>query len=113
MKILEPHGLIDNLYKYVQTNIELVKVEVRDQIEQTIRRIMLVLPMVILISTALVFVLISLALYLNQVLDSHFVGFLIVAGISLLASAVLGYIFWKQLPKKEAELADNTANEKE
>ena len=42
MKILEPNGLVDNLYKYVQTNIEIVKVEIQEKIEDTIKKAALI-----------------------------------------------------------------------
>ena len=42
MKILDPNGLVDNLYKYVQTNIEIAKVEIQEKIEDTIKRVALI-----------------------------------------------------------------------
>ena len=43
MKLLEPNGLVDNLYKYVQTQIELTQIEVQERIEAAIKKLVLLL----------------------------------------------------------------------
>ncbi len=78
MKILDPNGLIDNLYKYVQTNIEIAKVEVQEKIEDTVKKVALVVVLAITGMMFLIFLLITLALFLNKILESDYLGFVIV-----------------------------------
>ena len=78
MKILDPNGLVDNLYKYVQTNIEIAKVEVQEKIEDTVKKVALIAILAITGILFLIFVLITLSLFLNKILESHYFGFLIV-----------------------------------
>lgn len=81
MKILDPNGLVDNLYKYVQTNIEIAKVEVQEKIEDTVKKVALIAILAITGTLFLIFVLITLGLFLNKILESQYLGFLIVTGI--------------------------------
>ena len=81
MKILDPNGLVDNLYKYVQTNIEIAKVEVQEKIEDTVKKVALIAILAITGMLFLFFVLITLSLFLNKILESQYLGFLIVTGI--------------------------------
>lgn len=78
MKILDPNGLVDNLYKYVQTNIEIVKVEVQEKIENTVKKVFLSAILAVTITMFLIFLLITLALFLNKLLESQYLGFLII-----------------------------------
>ena len=79
MKILDPNGLVDNIYKYVQTNIEIAKVEVQEKIEDTIKKVAIIAILVLSGAMLFIFILLTLALFLNQILDSHYLGFLIVS----------------------------------
>lgn len=78
MKILDPNGLIDNLYKYVQTNIEIAKVEVQEKIEDTVKKVALIVALAITGMMFLIFLLITVALLLNKILESEYLGFVIV-----------------------------------
>jgi F0F1-type ATP synthase assembly protein I len=108
MKILDPNGLVDNLYKYVQTNIEIAKVEVQEKIEDTVKKIALIAILAISGTLFLIFILITIALLLNKVLESQYLGFLIV---TLLLGIICGvvYIMIKPLleqPKVVEKLED-------
>jgi uncharacterized membrane protein YqjE len=88
MKLIEPNGLIDNLYKYVNTNIELAKLEVQERIEEGIKRVLLIGAMAIVALLFLLFFFITFALVLNHLLGaSPYVGFLVV---TLLLGGILG-----------------------
>jgi uncharacterized membrane protein YqjE len=109
MKILDPNGLVDNLYKYVQTNIEIVKVEVQEKIEDTVKKVALIAVLAITGTLFLIFVLITIALFLNKILESQYLGFLIVA---LLLGIICGvvYMIIKPLlehPKVAEKLEEN------
>ena len=54
MKILDPNGLVDNLYKYVQTNIEIAKVEIQEKIEDTIKKVALIAILAIICTLFLI-----------------------------------------------------------
>jgi uncharacterized membrane-anchored protein len=90
MKILDPNGLVDNLYKYVQTNIEIAKVEVQERIEDTIKKVAIIAILVLTGAMFFIFVLLTLALFLNHVLASNYLGFLIV---TLLLAVIIGIAF--------------------
>ena len=81
MKILDPNGLVDNLYKYVQTNIEIAKVEIQEKIEDTIKKVALVAILAIICTLFLIFLLITLSSFLNEILESQYLGYLIITGI--------------------------------
>lgn len=81
MKILDPNGLVDNLYKYVQTNIEIAKVEIQEKIEDTIKKVALIAILAIICTLFLIFLLITLSSFLNEILESQYLGYLIVTGI--------------------------------
>ena len=81
MKILEPNGLVDNLYKYVQTNIEIAKVEIQEKIEDTIKKAALIAILTITGTLFLIFLLITFSSFLNEILESQYLGYLIVTGI--------------------------------
>ena len=98
MKILDPNGLVDNLYKYVQTNIEIVKVEVQEKIEDTVKKIALIAVLAMTGFLFLIFMLITLALFLNKTLESQYLGFLI---ISVLLGIVCGVVYMKIKPLLE------------
>ena len=89
MKILDPNGLVDNLYKYVQTNIEIAKVEVQEKIEDTVRKVALIAVLALTGILFLIFLLITLSLFLNKTLESQYLGFLIVTVLLGIVCAVV------------------------
>jgi uncharacterized membrane protein YqjE len=98
MKILDPNGLVDNLYKYVQTNIEIAKVEVQEKIEDTVKKVALIAVLVITGTLFLIFLLITLALFLNKILESQYLGFLIV---TVLLGIICAVVYTKIKPHLE------------
>ena len=99
MKILDPNGLVDNLYKYVQTNIEIAKVEVQEKIEETIKKVALIAILAITGLLFLIFVLITLSLFLNKILESQYFGFLIV---TVILGIICGVVYIKIKPLLES-----------
>ncbi len=98
MKILDPNGLLDNLYKYVHTNIEIAKIEVQEKIEDTVRKVALMAILALTGMLFLIFVLITLSLFLNKILESQYLGFLIV---TVLLGIVCGVVYLKIKPLLE------------
>ena len=111
MKILDPNGLVDNLYKYVQTNIEIAKVEVQERIEDTIKKVAIIAILVLTGAMFFIFVLLTLALFLNHVLVSNYLGFLIVTILLAIIIGIAFLILKRFLPTAQQE--DDILNEDE
>lgn len=110
MKILDPNGLVDNIYKYVQTNIEIAKVEVQEKIEDTIKKVAIIAILVLSGAMLFIFILLTLALFLNQILVSHYLGFLIV---SILLAVIMAITFFmaKQFLNSDKEMEKESLSE--
>jgi magnesium-transporting ATPase (P-type) len=84
--------LIENLQGYIQSNIDLAKLEVQEKIDQSIQkgaRIGLLLLSAIL---SLVFLLISISILIGSLLENYFFGFGIV---TLLLFSITVIIYFK------------------
>lgn len=92
MKILDSNGLIDNIYKYVQTNIEIAKVEVQERIENTLKKIIIIAVLVMFAVLFAFFAFITIALFLNELLKSNYAGFGIVTIFLGLMMAIVFYL---------------------
>jgi uncharacterized RDD family membrane protein YckC len=104
MKILDPNGLVDNLYKYVQTNIEIAKVEVQEKIEDAIKKVVIFAILALSVTLLLVFLLITLALFLNQALSSQYLGFLIVSLLLAVITAIAFFMLKQFLTSDKTEI---------
>lgn len=103
MKILDPNGLVDNLYKYVQTNVEIVKVEVQEKIEDAVKKVVLFAILALSVTLLLVFILITFALFLNEILDSNYLGFLIVSALLAVITAIAFFMIKQFLTSDKTE----------
>ena len=103
MKILDPNGLVDNLYKYVQTNIELAKVEVQEKMEDTVKKVAIYAVLALSASLLFIFILITLALFLNQILASNYLGFLIVSVLLAVITAIAFFMVKQFLTSDKTE----------
>ena len=103
MKILDPNGLVDNLYKYVQTNIELAKVEVQEKVEDTVKKVAVYAVLALSASLLFIFILITLALFLNQILISNYAGFLIVSVLLAVITAIAFFMVKQFLTSDKTE----------
>lgn len=83
MSLLNVNELLDNFYKYVEARIALIKFETKESITETVITVVRIVALLVLSLFVAVFASISLALFLNLVLDNSFAGFLIVTGIYL------------------------------
>ena len=104
MKILDPNGLVDNLYKYVQTHIELAKVEVQEKVEDTVKKVALLAILVLSVALLLVFLLLSTALFLNQILASNYWGFLIVSAVLAVITVIAFFTVKQYLSSDKTEI---------
>lgn len=109
MKIFEPNGLIDNLQKYVQTQIELAKLEVQEQVEHRLRQALMLGLGLLLVGIGLLFGLIGLAEYLNARWQSTHWGYWAVAAGCMVLVVVLGALVYTQ-QKKHSSTPPNTSS---
>ncbi|MET3127639.1 putative membrane protein YqjE [Arcicella rosea] len=90
MKIPETNGLIENIYKYVQTHIEIAKLEVEERVQETIKKLVIGAILVLSAGMLFMFSLLTLALFLNHVFKSEYLGFL---AVTILLAIVVAYVF--------------------
>lgn len=112
MKIFEQDGLVDTIYKYIHTQIELTKLEVQERLEVMIKKLILLLVVVMLTTLFLLFLLFSLAFYLNSVLSSDFWGFVIVTILIGIPLGIFGFRLQKSWKDATAQqhTDDSTTN---
>jgi uncharacterized membrane protein YqjE len=80
-KFLRLDNLMGNLTGYVETQVKLVKMEVRDEVAKILARGLVIGCVLSLALLFLVFVSIGLAHYLNSLFQQAYLGYWIVAGI--------------------------------
>ena len=83
-KLLGVNTLIDNLKGYVETKIELLKIEAQEKLTTLITFFLILFCIAIFGVLAFFFLNIALALFLNQLLASAFLGFVILGSFYLL-----------------------------
>lgn len=79
----------ENIFRYLEARIELFTLESRGKIEEGVVVGIHGIILALFGTMTLIFLFILLAAYLNQVLDSKYLGFLIVAGFFLLVTILL------------------------
>ena len=80
-KFLRLDNLVENLKGYVETHIELLKIEIREDVAKVLAKALMVLIVVFLALIFLLFLSIGLAHYLNNFFEKSQIGYWIVAGI--------------------------------
>lgn len=88
-KFLRLDGLIENLSGYVESRIELLKIEIREDVAKAMAKTLIFLVMFFLAFLFLIFLSIGLAHFLNQYLAHSYAGYWIVAAIY-----GLGFLFF-------------------
>lgn len=94
--------LIENLQGFVETNIELAKLEVQEKITESIKKVIDLAGMFIFGSLFVIFFFIFLALLISSFFKSYVIGFGIITAI-LLITALLFFYFFKQNKPDEIE----------
>ncbi|MFC5410884.1 phage holin family protein [Larkinella bovis] len=74
----------ESIFKYLEARIELFKLETRNQLENVALNAVHGIVLGFLATITTIFLFSLLAAYLNEVFDSRYLGFLIVAGFFLL-----------------------------
>lgn len=89
MGIFDNSGILNLLTNYLKTQFEIIKIDIQDKIEELLIRIFNYFLAALSIGITFLFVLMGLAAWLNDYLQSTFLGFFIVAGIAFVASVLL------------------------
>lgn len=79
LKLFKLDGLVSNLTGYVETRIELLKYEIKEDMAKAISRVALILLVSLLFTFFLLFISVSVAIKIGETLG-NFAGFGIVAG---------------------------------
>lgn len=88
LKLLKLDGLIGNLTGYIETRVELVKLEIREDIAKAVARLTVLAVVLAVLSLFILFFSVSIALLLGEYLG-FFEGFAIVAGFYLLLTIII------------------------
>ncbi|MBP6385191.1 MAG: phage holin family protein [Pseudarcicella sp.] len=85
---LSNNHIIENFYRLFQTKIEITKLEIQEKVENTSKKLFLIIAIVSIALMSFLFLLIGIALYINTIIGNPFGGFLIIALILALASGI-------------------------
>src|SRR5690242_19193839 len=88
LKFLKLDGLVNNLTGYVETRIELLKYEIKEDMAKAIARVSLLLLLSLFFTFFLMFISISVAVKIGESLGT-FAGFGIVAGFYLILMLII------------------------
>jgi uncharacterized membrane protein YqjE len=107
LKFLKIDGLIENLGGYVETRVELLKLEIKEEIAKSMSRLSLIFGVAIIFLIATTFISFGVAVYIGQWLDSLVAGCTIVGGLYLSLAVII--LFYKdpiahRLEKKIKEI---------
>ena len=89
-KFLRLDNLVENLSGYVETRVELIKIEIREEIARVISHGLMIAVLFLLALLFLIFFSIGGALYMNSYFNNSSAGFWIVSGIYSMAGLIIG-----------------------
>jgi hypothetical protein len=95
-KFLRLDNLIENLSGFVETRVELVKLEVREEIAKVLSHALMIGVLLLLVLLFIFFISLGWANYFNAYFDDSFSGYWIVAGIYGLPCLFI-YLFRKRI----------------
>jgi hypothetical protein len=94
LKFLKIDGLIENLGGYVETRVELLKLEIKEEITKSMAKLSLIFAVAVIFLIAIVFISFGVAIYLGQLVESLVAGCAIVGGLYFLLALVI--LFYKE-----------------
>jgi hypothetical protein len=103
MGFFENNRLVELIANYLMTQFEIIKLDIQERLEALLERIFKFIIIAFAFGIAGIFALMGIANGLNQWLSSAYVGYLIVAGISLLVGLVLVASFRAPQSEKMSE----------
>jgi len=116
MGIFDNSKLIDLFTKYIKTQLELVKLDIQERLEELLSRIFKFILAAFAIGITLLFLLLGLANLLNDYFESSYLGYIDVSIITLIISVIIIYSLNKKKPDTsliENEEVDDFTNANE
>ena len=98
MGIFDNSKLVDLVTKYIKTQLELVKLDIQERLEELLSRIFKFILASFAIGITLLFLLLGLANLLNDYFESSFIGYLGISGLALIISLFIIYSLNKKTP---------------
>jgi uncharacterized membrane protein YqjE len=96
--------LLKNVVGYLETRVELVKLEAKEEVAKILARLLLFTLLMLLFAMFVIISSITFGLYLNYLLESAFLGMVIVSGFYFLILVILittrNAPFWKRFIRK-------------
>lgn len=93
--------LLKNVVGYLETRLELIKLEIRAELAKIITKLLLFTLIMLVFAMFMIIGSITLGMYLNHLLESQFLGMVIVSGIYFLLLLFLyltrNSAFWKSM----------------
>ncbi len=88
LKFLKLDGLVNNLTDYVETRLELLKYEIKEDVARAIAKASIFLVVVLLAGLVIVFLSVASALWLGTLVGTA-AGFAIISGVYLLLISII------------------------
>jgi uncharacterized membrane protein YqjE len=98
MGIFDNSKLVDLVTKYIKTQLELVKLDIQERLEELLSRIFKFILAAFAFGITLLFLLLGLANFLNDYFESSFMGHICVSVIALIISIIIIYSLNKKNP---------------
>lgn len=97
---LKIDSLFDHLTSFIESKIEIYKIELKEELAQSLSRVAVVLLFSFLAFFFILFLNVAIGYYLSAILNSLFYGFLIISGFYLLIFTGL-FLLRRQLGLRE------------
>lgn len=91
MKLFNFDGILENVKGYVEAQVSLVKLELKEESAEVARKVIVGVILSVLALFTGFFISFALAFYLNYLLGSIYLGFVIISLVYILA---LGWLIW-------------------
>ena len=98
MGIFDNSKLVDLVTKYIKTQLELVKLDIQERLEELLSRIFKFILASFAVGITLLFLLLGIANLLNDYFESSFIGYLGISGLALIISLFIIYSLNKKTP---------------
>ncbi len=109
MKIIDIDKLLDSLSGYLETKIELIKLDIESEVHKIVAKAIIILLIAATVSLAIILLSMGLSMLLNAALESSFLGYIIVSGVYIL----FGLIVYLRRDKIYQSVMDSISNQDE
>lgn len=90
------NNLFENLQGFVQTNIDLAKIEIQDKLELTLKKGVSTLLIALLIFLSTLFILLAIAFLFSKLFGNYFWGFGSVAVILIIITTIIYFTLFRK-----------------